>query len=272
MVAQHRSRRQSCTFPFGAGCIGPVRLLEGMAMNIALSVVLPAYNEAHRLPDFLAAVREYLEKNHPDSHEVIVVNDGSSDGTAGMLAQSAVAWPSLVVMSHQVNQGKGAAVRTGMLAARGEWMLFADADGATPIAESARLEEAIRQGADVAIGSRWIAMEGLVRKRTWLRRLAGRSFAALARWWLAIPQRDTQCGFKMFRRDAGRRLFAAGCETRYLFDLELLALARRQGFRVAEVPVSWHEVPGSHLSLSREWFRALLGLIRIRRRLRLGAP
>jgi dolichyl-phosphate beta-glucosyltransferase len=237
-------------------------------MTIALSLVLPAYNEASRLPAFLTVVREYLEGNYPDAYEVIVVDDGSHDDTAAMLARIAKDWPALVILSHPVNQGKGAAVRTGMLAARGNLLLFADADGATPITETARLEVAIREGAHVAIGSRLLQMDGLVRTRTWLRRLAGRSFAALARWWLAIPERDTQCGFKMFQRDAGRQLFLAGCETRYLFDLELLALAHRQGFRVVEVPVSWHEVAGSHLSLTRELLRILFGLHRIRRRLR----
>jgi dolichyl-phosphate beta-glucosyltransferase len=237
-------------------------------MTIALSIILPAYNEALRLPAFLTEVRTYLEENHPDAYEVIVVDDGSHDDTAAMLAQIGRDWPALVVLSHPVNRGKGAAVRTGMLAARGDLLLFADADGATPITEAARLQTAIREGADVAIGSRLIQASGLVRKRTWLRRLAGRSFAALARWWLAIPERDTQCGFKMFQRDAGRRLFSAACEDRYLFDLELLALAHRLGLRVVEVPVSWHEVPGSHLSLTRELFRILLGLYRIRRSLR----
>jgi dolichyl-phosphate beta-glucosyltransferase len=237
-------------------------------MNIALSVVIPAYNESTRLPPFLAAVREYLETHYPNAHEVIVVDDGSRDGTAAMLAQTAGQWPSLVVVTLPTNQGKGAAVRTGMLAAQGDLMLFADADGATPIAETTRLATAIGAGADVAIGSRLVEVAGLTRRRTWLRRLAGRSFAALARWWLGIAERDTQCGFKMFRREAGRQLFSLGCETRYLFDLELLALAHRQGYRVVEIPVSWHEVPGSHLSLTRESLRILIGLQRIRRRLR----
>ncbi len=237
-------------------------------MTVALSVVIPAYNESSRLPPFLATVREYLESHYPDAHEVLVVDDGSRDGTADMLARAAAQWPSLVVISLPANQGKGAAVRTGMLAARGDLMLFADADGATPIAETSRLAAAIGEGADVAIGSRLVEGDGLTRRRTGLRRLAGRGFAALARWWLGISERDTQCGFKMFRRDAGRQLFSLGGETRYLFDLELLALAHRQGYRVVEIPVSWHEVPGSHLSLTRESLRILFGLQRIRRRLR----
>lgn len=237
-------------------------------MTIALSIVLPAYNEASRLPPFLAAVRNYVEEHYPGAHEVIVVDDGSQDETAAVLAPMTRPWQSLVLLSHPVNQGKGAAVRTGVMAARGQWILFADADGATPITETTRLVQALQQGADVAVGSRWLAMDGLVRQRSWLRRLAGRSFAAVARWWLAIPQQDTQCGFKMFRRQAARQLFADSRETGYLFDLELLALARHYGFRVVEVAVNWHEVPGSHLSLTAELGRVLRGLFRIRRRLR----
>jgi dolichyl-phosphate beta-glucosyltransferase len=237
-------------------------------MTISLSIVLPAYNEASRLPPFLATVRDYVEENYPGVHEVIVVDDGSQDETGMLLVQMARHWTSLVIISHPANQGKGAAVRTGVLAARGEWILFADADGATPITETARLAKTLRQGADVAVGSRLIAMDGLVRQRSWLRRLAGRGFAALARWWLAIPEQDTQCGFKMFRRHAAQQLFSAGCEAGYLFDLELLALAHHYELRVVEVPVNWREVPGSHLNLTAELTRVLRGLVRIRRRLR----
>jgi dolichyl-phosphate beta-glucosyltransferase len=155
-----------------------------------------------------------------------------------------------------------------MLAARGDRLLFADADGATPIGEADKLVHAIDQGADVAIGSRLVEAAGLTRRRTPLRRLAGRGFARLARSWLKIPQQDTQCGFKMFRRDAGQQLFSQVKESGYLFDLELLALAHRRGYRVVEVPVNWSEVAGSHLRLSREAGRILIGLWRIRRRLR----
>jgi len=237
-------------------------------MTIALSLVIPAYNEVSRLPRFLADVRQYLDDRHPEAYEVIIVDDGSRDGTGAMLEATARQWPRLVLLTHAVNQGKGAAIRTGMRAAKGDLLLFADADGATPIAEAGKLEDAIRQGADVAIGSRLVDAAGLTRRRTWLRRLAGRSFAALARWWLSIPQRDTQCGFKMFRRDAGKQLFSLGRESRYLLDLETLALAHHLSYRVAEVPVNWSEIPGSHLSLARESLRLLTGLVRIRRRLR----
>jgi dolichyl-phosphate beta-glucosyltransferase len=158
-----------------------------------------------------------------------------------------------------------------MLAARGQRLLFADADGATPIDQEAGLAEAIAAGADVAVGSRLVAAPGVTRRRTPLRGLTGRLFARLARWWLGISIRDTQCGFKMFRGEAGRKLFSLTRETGYLFDLELLLLAGRLGYHVAEVPVNWTDVPGGHLSLTRELAKIVFGLWRLRRRLSASA-
>jgi len=243
-------------------------------MKITLSVIIPAYNEARRLPPYLASVRQYLDAHYPGGYEAIVVDDGSRDGLPDVLSALRADWPELAVMRHPDNRGKGAAVRTGMLAARGELLLFADADGATPIDQEAGLSQAIAAGADVAVGSRLVAAPGVIRRRTRLRGLTGRLFAGLARWWLGISVRDPQCGFKMFRGEAGRRLFSLSRETGYLFDLELLVLADRLGYCVAEVPVNWTDVPGGHLSLRRELCRILFGLCRLRRRLsgRAGLP
>jgi len=235
--------------------------------RLELSVVIPAYNEAERLPPYLASVREYLDARYPERYEVLVVDDGSGDGLAEILTAASAQWPRLRVLTHARNQGKGAAVRTGVLAAEGQRILFADADGATPIEEEKRLAEAIQGGADVAIGSRLVAA-GVERSRSWARGLAGRMFAAVARRLLGLDVLDTQCGFKMFRAEPARRLFSAAREPRYLFDLEVLALAARHQYRVAEVPIRWREIPGGHLRLSREAPRALWDLWRLRRRLR----
>jgi dolichyl-phosphate beta-glucosyltransferase len=238
--------------------------------RLELSVVIPAYNEAHRLPPYLAAVRCYLDARYQDGYEVLVVDDGSSDGMRELLAQAAAQWPHLHTLTHAQNQGKGAAVRTGVLAASGTRVLFADADGATPIEEEALLAEAIQRGADLAVGSRLLAAAGVERSRSWARGLAGRLFAAVARRLLGLPVRDTQCGFKMFRAEAAQRLFSLAREPRYLFDLEVLALAAKLGYRIAEVPVRWKEIPGGHLSLAREVTKTLRDLWRLRRRLRSG--
>jgi dolichyl-phosphate beta-glucosyltransferase len=245
---------------------GSIELSE----TLALSLVLPAYNEAARLPPYLAAVRKYLDSRYADRYEVLVVDDGSTDRTADMLQQAAREWPRLRATANPKNEGKGAAVRSGVLAARGELVLFADADGATPIEEEARLCAAVHAGADVAIGSRLLADAGTRRSRAWLRGLAGRMFAAVARRMLRLSVRDTQCGFKMFRREVGQRVFSLVREKRFLFDLEVLALAQRLGCKIVEVPIRWTEIPGGHLSLAREFPRVLVQLWRLRRRLDRG--
>jgi dolichyl-phosphate beta-glucosyltransferase len=153
-----------------------------------------------------------------------------------------------------------------MLAAAGELRLFADADGATPIAEEGRLRAAIEAGADVAVASRAIPAADVTRRRDRFRGLIGWSFTAFVRCLLPAPVRDTQCGFKMFRRAAAERLFAISQESGYVFDLELLILAQQLGYRVAEVGVNWSEMPGSKLHMTREWRKILAGVWRIRRR------
>jgi dolichyl-phosphate beta-glucosyltransferase len=236
-------------------------------MQLAFSLVIPAYNEALRLPPFLETVRQHLDAQFPDSYEVIVVDDGSSDGTLDKLNQLTAGWSEVVALRHGTNRGKGAAVRTGMLQGRGQFLLFADADGATPIEEETKLRDAIQVGGDLAVGSRLLDQGEVSRQRAKTRALAGRLFARTARWWLAIPVRDTQCGFKMFRREVGHRLFSMGKETGYLFDLELLVLADRLGYQTVEVPVNWTEMPGGHLSMAKELGRIAVGLWRLRRRL-----
>lgn len=237
------------------------------AVEIAISLIIPAFNEARRLPAYLTSVREYLDRRYPGRHEVIVVDDGSRDDLPDVLANFKTDWPELIVMRHSINQGKGAAVRTGMLAAGGELLLFADADGATPIDQELKLAEAMAAGADLAVGSRRAAGANVTRSRTLSRGLAGRIFSGFARWLLRISVCDTQCGFKMFRREVGRKLFSSGQESGFLFDLELLMLAGQLGYQVAEVPVNWKEIPGGHLSLTGELGNTLRGFWRIRRRM-----
>ena len=235
-------------------------------MTISISLIIPAFNEAKRLPQFLTTIRAYGAEQLSDDYEVLVVDDGSSDGSRESMERLATDWPQLKLLQHTQNRGKGAAVRTGMLAAQGELLLFADADGATAIEEETRLRAAINGGADVAVGSRLVADQSVVINRTWSRAVLGRLFALTARTLFGTQVRDTQCGFKMFRREPARRLFEQLTEERFLFDLELLILAKRYGYRVAEVPVNWSDRPGSRLSLRREMRQILKGLWRLRRR------
>jgi dolichyl-phosphate beta-glucosyltransferase len=235
-------------------------------VSIAFSLIIPAYNEAQRLPLFLPSVRTHLSDHYGGSYEVIVVDDGSSDDTPAVLRELADHWPQLKPIAHSHNQGKGAAVKTGMLAAMGEVLLFADADGATPIHEEKRLRLAIDAGADIAVGSRLIASAGVQRRRVWRRAVTGRLFARFARLLVPVSVGDTQCGFKMFRSDVARCLFGRAKETGYLFDLELLKLADLMGYWVAEVPITWTEMPDGKLDMRREWRNILTGLWRLHQR------
>src|SRR6187455_1126495 len=168
---------------------------------IELSIVIPAFNEAKRLPPFLKQVTTYCQRTLSGRWEAIVVDDGGKDDLAGALQGMA---RQVAIVRHPANRGKGAALRTGFAAARGRLVLFADADGATPIAEEAKLRAAIGGGAALAIGSRLVADAKVTRERTNERGLGGRVFAAVARRALALPFLDTQCGFKMLDRERCR--------------------------------------------------------------------
>lgn len=245
----------------------PLNGRESSTADPAFSLIIPAYNESRRLPPYLATVSAYLSRQYAEDYEVIVVDDGSSDGLASLVTEIADSWAQLCIVRHEQNLGKGAAVRSGVLAARGQRLLYADADGATPIAEEARLRQAIDAGADIAVASRLIRSADVVRQRSWRRAVIGRSFAAVARTLLGIGVLDTQCGFKMLRAGPAKRLFQLSQEKGYLFDLEVLAMAVRCGYCVTEVPINWVDQPGSQLKMHREFFRILTDLWRLRRRM-----
>ena len=233
------------------------------------SIIIPAYNEKQRLPRYLNSIRAHLSQNWGDNYEIIIVDDGSDDDLREIVRRLSKHWPQLFLLRHAQKRGKGAAVRMGMLAATGEILLFADADGATPIEEERKLRARIERGADVAIGSRLVSGPGLSSNRIWHRAVCGRLFAVLARLFLALPIQDTQCGFKMFRRTAGLRLFQLCREPGYLFDLEVLAWSQRLGYQIAEVPVRWTDIPGSKVRLLSDGGTMLRGLWRLGMSLRM---
>ncbi len=232
-----------------------------------LSVVIPAFEEAKRLPPHLETIRQYL-LGKPGGYEVIVVDDGGQDGTADLVQKLRRDWSQLKLMRHSQNIGKGAALRTGLAAARGRSILMTDADGATPITEEKRLRAALIDGADIAVGSRLLTDIEVRRNRHPIRYLLGYVFAAYVRRFLALPVSDPQCGFKMLRAEIAQELLPACDEPGYLFDAQLLLYATRRGFRIADVPVSWREIPGSKVRRFRDGWRMLRGLVRIRRRTR----
>jgi len=240
-----------------------------MSSSIAVSVVVAAYNEEARLEPTLRAMLGYFRSRALDV-EVIVVDDGSSDGTTALVERLAGAMPELRAVRLAPNHGKGYAVRAGVGRARGALVLCADADGAAPIEEIERLEAALAAGADVAIGSRALGGEGVRVVARLHRRLIGRVFHQLVKLLAVRGFRDTQCGFKLFRAVAARDLFPRLRVDGFGYDVELLVLAQRRGYRVTEVPVNWRHQPGSHLRLVRDSLRMARDLWAIRARARRG--
>lgn len=233
---------------------------------IALSVVIPAYNESARIAPYLASITAYLSRRHVP-YEVLVVDDGSTDGTAALVEKFGTDEPAVRVIRLARNCGKGLAVRTGMLQARGSLRLMADADGATPIQELERLETAVHDGADLAIGSRLLAYRDprytvLVRRH---RSLLGNLFNRAVRR-MGVPGiADTQCGFKLFRATVAQGLFSVARINGYGFDLELLYVAQRRGYRIAEVPINWADQSGSKVRVLRDGPAMFRELLQVRR-------
>lgn len=229
-------------------------------MSLPLSVVIPAFNEERRLPETLRRVGEHLDARGAD-YEIVVVDDGSRDATARLARD--VGGTRVRVLSNGQNRGKGYAVRRGMLEARGAWRLMCDADLSTPIEELEALEALAEQGYDVVIGSRAVAGARVEVHQSGFRENAGRLFNLCVRL-LALPGvRDTQCGFKLFSAAAAEGVFRAARLDGFAFDVEALFLARRQGRRIAEVPVVWRNDAATRVSLGKGT-RAFLEIAHVR--------
>ncbi|MCC7529513.1 MAG: glycosyltransferase family 2 protein [Candidatus Melainabacteria bacterium] len=213
-----------------------------------LSVIIPAYNEEKRLPSTLESVHNFLSESDR-AFEIIVVDDGSSDGTVGVVNKFAADHCGVRLLTHSPNQGKGYSVREGMLKAEGDLLLLDDADGASPIAELIRLENAIKSGADIAIGSRAKPGDETVVNALSHRKHIGNTFNMIVQSLLLKGIQDTQCGFKLFKRDVAVDLFQIARLNRYAFDVEILYLARKRGYEIAEVPINWTNVEGSKINL-----------------------
>jgi dolichyl-phosphate beta-glucosyltransferase len=231
-----------------------------------LSVVIPAYNEAQRILPSLQQICTYLESRHP-GFEIVVVDDGSTDGTAAVIAEGMPGRDVLHVLSYAPNRGKGYALRYGTHRARGDLVLLSDADLSTPITEIEKMLPLIGDGCDMVIGSRAHAQAEIRKRQPFYREGAGKLFNVLVRLVVGGPFRDTQCGFKLFRRDAVVPLLPHLRIDRWAFDVELIAFALAAGLEVAEVPVVWINSPMTTVSLGGG-ARAFLDLVRIRHRVR----
>ncbi|MGI9101566.1 MAG: dolichyl-phosphate beta-glucosyltransferase [Terriglobales bacterium] len=202
------------------------------------SFIFPAYNESQRLATTLDKALAYIAQQHWRA-EILVVNDGSSDSTADIVAAYSRRNPIVRLVENPGNRGKGYSVRNGMRSAHGDVLLFSDADLSSPIEEAPKLFAAIEGGADVAIGSRWLNSDLQTERQPLFRQVFGRIYNLMLRILLGLRFKDTQCGFKAFSRAAARAIFSAQRIERWGFDPEILFLARKYGFKVKEVPVSW---------------------------------
>ena len=227
------------------------------------SVVVPAFNEARRLPPYLDDIVAYFE-GRGELYEVIVVDDGSSDETAAHVDRVRRAHPPVRLLRLGQNRGKGAAVRAGMLAARGRYRLFADADGATPIAELKRLEPLLLAGADVVLASRNLPDPSVAVVALRHRVAAGRVFNWLVARLGLSGVSDSQCGFKSFTAEAATDLFSRLSTRGFGFDVELLLLARAAHYRLAETAVNWTDQPGSKVGVLKDGPRMLGQILRAR--------
>lgn len=226
-------------------------------------IIIPAYNEGARLGQTLERVLHYIAAQSWNA-EVIVVDDGSRDRTPELVRGYARQYPALKLLQNPGNRGKGYSVRNGMLHASADFLLFTDADLSSPIEEAAKLFGALRSGADIAIGSRWLQPELQALRQSPLRQLYGRLFNLLLRGVLGLNFKDTQCGFKAFTRSAAQIVFPMQRIERWGFDPELLFLARRAGLKVKEIPVVWSHAEGTRLSPLRDGFRMLGEVLAVR--------
>lgn len=225
--------------------------------------MIPAYNESARIGATLERVLDYVREQRWDA-EIIVVNDGSRDNTLEVVHGFIPRYPGLRVLKNPGNRGKGYSVRNGMLNATGEILLFSDADMSSPIEEAPKLLQPIAEGADVVIGSRWLRSELQTQRQPWYRQMFGRAFNLVLRVVLGLSYADTQCGFKAFKRSAAQRIFACQKIERWGFDAELLFLAKRFDFRVAEVPVAWAHSTGTRMSYFRDGIRMVWEMFKVR--------
>ena len=229
-----------------------------------LSVVIPAYNEEKKIEQDIAAVFDYF-RGRPYSVEVIVVNDGSKDGTAQKVQALCAKHRDLSLASYEPNRGKGHAVKTGILKAGGTYLLFVDAGNCVPYREVENGLSVLKSGIDIAIGSRALGDSNVMVKQRIYRQVGGRLFWLLVRFFLGVKGlRDTQCGFKMFTRESAARIFAEQRIDGFMFDIEWILRAQKYGYKMKEFPLQWVCDQDSRFRIFPGAFRVLYDLVRIK--------
>jgi dolichyl-phosphate beta-glucosyltransferase len=226
-----------------------------------LSIIIPAYNEAERLPLTLIDVDKHLSEQEY-SYEIIVINDGSTDNTTEIVERFIPLVKNLKILDNKENQGKGGAVKQGMLITKGNWRLFMDADNSTSISEFNKMLPYLKEGFDIVIGSRAVKGATLNPPQPFYRQLAGKLGNLFIQLLTLRGIKDSQCGFKCFSEESAERIFAINKIKDWAFDVEVLALAKSMGYRVKEMPVNWTNSPQSHVRFS-SYFKTLWEVVKI---------
>lgn len=231
-----------------------------------ISIIVAAYNEEKRIIPSLFAIRDFCAAANMD-YEIIVVDDGSTDDTRRVAKEKIPQIPRLNVIGYDTNMGKGHALRTGVLASKGDFVLLTDADLSTPIEELSKLLHLIHNKAcDIAIGSRALALSQILKKQPWWRQSMGKFFNKIVKTLVIDEFDDTQCGFKLFSGESARTLFKEARVNRFAYDVEILALARKHGYRVREVPIVWVNSPQSKVNPLTDSVQMFFDLLKIRAR------
>jgi dolichyl-phosphate beta-glucosyltransferase len=232
-------------------------------MKDSISIIIPAYNEELRIQPTIKRTHSYLRERYRD-FEVIVVDDGSTDNTVSVVKSLGRELGNIRLLHYPGNSGKGYAVKTGVLASRGDFLLTCDADQSTPIEELEKLFPFLNKEFDIVIGSRGLRESDIVVRQPWYRERMGKTFNMLVRALVIGGVKDTQCGFKLFRGDVARRLFRESLISGFSFDVEILFLAEKGGFGIKEVPVKWLNSPNSRVRIVRDSMKMFIELFKIR--------
>ncbi len=229
----------------------------------SISIVIPAYNEAERIGATIETIHDYFSKKIR-SFDIIVINDGSKDNTTNIILDRAKGTRNVTLLDSSSNQGKGSSVRKGMIHAANDLILLTDADLSTPIDEFEKLAPWIQRGYDIVIGSRGMKESEIILRQPWYRRMMGKAFNLLVRTLIVNNFRDTQCGFKLFRHEVAKRIFRASKINGFAFDVEVLFIAKKMGYKTMEVPVRWIDSPRSKVNPLRDPVKMLVDLLRIK--------
>jgi len=230
---------------------------------VYLSLVIPVYNESKIIVSAIEKVLMYFFKKGY-FFEIIVVDDGSVDNTRELVRDFAKSRPNVILVSNGCNKGKGFSVKNGVLVSKGDYVLFSDADLSTPIAELDKLMFYFAQGYDVVIGSRALKGSDIILKQPWIRQNMGKVFNLLVRGLRLADVRDTQCGFKCFSRVAAEKIFKLQRFDRFCFDVEILYIAKRLGFKIKDVPVAWVNRIDSRVAIFKDSVKMFIDLFKIR--------